>query len=53
MLLFLENHYEYPNKKSIIHRVPIAGYSYLPNDKDFALFEKAKKKKDVICTVAQ
>ena len=38
---------------SVIHRFPISGHSFLPNDRDFADVEKAKKKKDSIYTVDQ
>ena len=37
----------------IIHRFPLSGHSYLPNDRDFGDIEKAKKKKDSIYTVEQ
>ena len=38
---------------SVIHRFPISGHSFLPNDRDFADVEEAKKKKDSIYTVDQ
>ena len=40
------------NVKSIIHCLPIAGHSFLPNDRDFGDIEKSITKKDVIYTVS-
>ena len=39
--------------ENIIHRFPIKGHSYLPNDTDFGDVEKVKKKKDALYTVKQ
>ena len=44
---------ENENVKSIIHRLPISGHSFLPNDRDFGDIEKSKSKKDAIYTVSQ
>ena len=38
---------------NVIHRFPIKGHSFLPNDRDFGDVEKAKKKKDALYTVEQ
>lgn len=38
---------------NVIHRFPIKGHSFLPNDRDFGDVEKAKKKKDALYTVKQ
>ena len=43
---------EYPNIKSVVHRLPIVGHSFLPNDRDFRDIEKMKHKKDAIYTVS-
>ena len=51
--LFLHILDEYPKIKSIVHKFPISGHSFLPNDRDFGDVEKAKKKKDAIYTVNQ
>ena len=37
---------EMPNLEYIIHKFPIVGHSYLPNDRDFGIIANAKKKKD-------
>ena len=44
---------EYPNIKSLLHRFPASGHSYLSCDGDFGDIEKAKRKKDSIYTVQQ
>ena len=43
----------YKNIKSLIHRFPEVGHSFLPNDRDFGDVEKAKRKKDSIYSVNQ
>ena len=44
---------ENENAKSIIHRLPIYGDCFLPNDRDFGDIEKSKSKRDAIYTVSQ
>ena len=39
---------ENENAKSIIHRLPIYGDCFLPNDSDFGDIEKSKSKRDAI-----
>ena len=49
--LWLRVLHEYPNINTIVHRFPVSGHSFLPNDGDFGDTEKAKKKKDAIYTI--
>ena len=44
MILRLFN--DMPNLEYVIHRFPIVGHSYLPNDRDFGVIANAKKKKE-------
>lgn len=45
--------HRYENIKSLLHRFPEVGHSFLPNDRDFGDIEKAKKKKEAIYSVNQ
>ena len=38
---------------SVIHRFPISGNSFLPNERDFADVANVKKRNDSICTAVQ
>ena len=53
LCLFLRILNEHPNIKSLVHRLPISGHSFLPNDRDFGDIEKAKRKKEAIYSVKQ
>ena len=48
--MFLRLLDELPNIKYISHRFPESGHSFLPNDRDFGVLQKAYKKKDAIYT---
>ena len=45
--------HENKNIKSLVHRFPVVGHSFLPNDRDFGDIEKSKRKKDAIYSVGQ
>ena len=51
--LLLRILHEHDNIQSLVHRFPISGHLFLPNDRDFGDVEKPKKRKDAIYTVDQ
>ena len=44
---------EMPELKYVVHRFPIVGHSFLPNDRDFGVIANAKKKKQCLCDSVQ